>query len=170
MFVGKNRAVKHGGRWISIMRTHLGLQKETLAPVCYYKVWTNVDCLLKGMDFAGLFSYLNSSGTLETDYCIWVSCVCLVLGNISFNESLTFKLSMFNFKTLAFIRKVRWRGGGGKWVVVFYFIFSYWCVRCQLSHHVYVARSECGLFRKALKHGMIIYSKSCHIYCLFLKG
>lgn len=60
------------------------------------------------MDFAGLFSYLSISRTRGTDYCECLSKLCLlsVLGDISFNESLAFKLSKFNLRTLAFIRKI----------------------------------------------------------------
>lgn len=61
------------------------------------------------MDFTGLFSYLNFSRTLGTDYCEYLNNLCLlsVLGNISFNESLAFMLFKFNSKTVTFTGKVR---------------------------------------------------------------
>lgn len=140
------------------------------------------------MDFTGLFSYLIFSRTLGTDYCEYLSNLYLfsVLGNISFNESLAFKLFKFNSKTLAFTRKVRWLGRKiGVWffclVVFFVWVFlggfffaviDVYDVSCKISL-VYVARSDCvllSLFRKTLKHGMLIYSKPCHKYCLILRG
>lgn len=36
-FLYMNRAVKHSGGCLNIMCTHLKLQKEILAPVCYCK-------------------------------------------------------------------------------------------------------------------------------------
>lgn len=142
------------------------------------------------MDFTGLFSYLNFSRTLGTDYCEYLSNFCLlsVLGNISFNKSLAFKLFKFNSKTLAFTRKVRWLPKKKKnqcgffslclfglfvWgFLAFFAVIDVYDVSCQISV-VYVARSDCvllSLLRKTLKHGMVIYSKPCHKYCLILRG
>lgn len=139
------------------------------------------------MDFTGLFSYLNFSRTLGTDYCEYLSNLCLlsVLGNISFNESLAFKLFKFSSKTLAFTRKVRWLGRKISvglffvWLVVllgffwdFFAVIDVYDVICKISV-VYVARHGCvllSLFRKTLKDGMLIYSKPGHKYCLILRG
>lgn len=58
------------------------------------------------------------------------------------------------------------------WGDFFFAVIDVYDVSCKISL-VYVARSDCvllSLFRKTLKHGMLIYSKPCHKYCLILRG